>query len=206
MVRWRGAEGGPLLPLPLSLSPAILSLSLFNMHASNIPGSQLSHCAVLCGPAVDWAKIDCRGGPRAGCAPRALGLGPHRAPKALLLTPRGPKDRERRASGPPLPLRPRQRTPRLRAWPLAQMRPSRTHVEACKNLELPHCLLPLWRPGGAPMIVFFDPRKLWVLEQSKSRESWGCASGLVTTPFQEAQDTYLPSQQLRVTGKGGEEC
>lgn len=94
---WRGAEGGPLLPLPLSLSPAILSLSLFNMHASNIPGSQLSHCAVLCGPAVDWAKIDCRGGPRAGCAPRALGLGPHRAPKALLLTPRGPKDRERRA-------------------------------------------------------------------------------------------------------------
>lgn len=58
---WCGVEGRRVGPFSLfpSLSPAILSLSLFNMHASNIPGSQLSHCAVLCGPAVDWAKIDC---------------------------------------------------------------------------------------------------------------------------------------------------
>lgn len=132
---------------------------------------------------------------------QGAGVRATQALRALLLTPWGPEDRERRASGPPPGLRAAgaHTDSRPGAWPPPQMCPQSAHVEACENLALPRCLLPLWRPGGgggrAPTIIFWLP-EVWVLKQSKAAKSWGCASGLLTTPLQQAKNSHFPCGRM----------
>ena len=88
---------------------------------------------------------------------QGAGVRATQALRALLLTPWGPEDRERRASGPPPGLRAAgaHTDSRPRAWPPPQMCPQSAHVEACENLALPRCL-PLCFPD---MDVIIDDAK-----------------------------------------------
>ena len=156
-------------------------------------------------PAVDWAKIDCRSGPRAGCAPRALGLGPHRAPRALLLTPWGPEDRERRAPDPPPQLpaaRAHTQTAGLQSWTLPKMHlnapPTRTQWKSWRIWTFHLASFLSGSQRGSYDHSWF-PRSPRAWDSQNQLESWSYASGLVTNPLHEVLSPF--PADLEVTRK-----